>query len=70
VDIIKNKTDRERFLADLTVQAFIKEQSELDAFLYDLVCVQRRDLLSKRVPANTEWQTQQSQDIGLPVSAR
>ncbi len=48
VDIIKNKTDRERFLADLTVQAFIREQSELDAFLYDLVCVQRRDLLSKK----------------------
>ena len=48
VEIIKNKTDRERFLADLTVQAFIREQSELDAFLYDLVCVQRRDLLSKK----------------------
>ena len=48
VDIIKNKTDRERFLADLTVQAFIREQSELDAFLYDLVSVQRSDLLSKK----------------------
>jgi hypothetical protein len=48
VDIIKNKTDRERFLADLTVQAFIREQSELDAFLYELVSVQRSDLLSKK----------------------
>jgi len=48
VDIIKNKTDRERFLKDLTVQAFIREQSELDAFLYDLVCDQRRDLLTKK----------------------
>jgi len=32
----------------LTVQAFIREQSELDAFLYDLVSVQRSDLLSKK----------------------
>ena len=47
VDIIKNSTDRERFLADKTVQAFIHEQSELDAFMYELVKVQRRDLLTK-----------------------
>jgi hypothetical protein len=47
VDIIKNNTDRERFLADKTVQAFIHEQSELDAFMYELVKVQRRDLLTK-----------------------
>ena len=47
VDIIKNGDDRNRFLADATVQAFIKEQSILDAHLYELVKVQRRDLLSK-----------------------
>jgi len=47
VDIIKNSADRERFLADPTVQAFIKEQSILDAHLYELVKVERRDLLSK-----------------------
>jgi hypothetical protein len=47
VDIIKNKEDRERFLADPTVQAYIKEQGILDAHLYELVKVQRRDLLSK-----------------------
>lgn len=47
VDIIRNSTDRDRFLNDLTVQAFIKEQGILDAHLYERVKVQRRDLLSK-----------------------
>ena len=47
VDIIKNSDDRERFLADPTVQAYIKEQGILDAHLYELVKVQRRDLLGK-----------------------
>ena len=46
VDIIKNVNDRERFLADPTVQAYINEQGILDAHLYELVKVQRRDLLS------------------------
>jgi len=47
VDIIKNGADRERFLADPTVQAFINEQSILDTHLYELVKSTRRDLLSK-----------------------
>jgi hypothetical protein len=47
VDIIKNGTDRERFLADPTVQAYINEQSILDTHLYELVKAARRDLLSK-----------------------
>ena len=47
VDIIRNGDDRNRFLADATVQAFIKEQAILDAHLYELVKEQRRDLLSK-----------------------
>jgi hypothetical protein len=47
VDIIKNGADRERFLADPTVQAYINEQSILDTHLYELVKVTRRDLLSK-----------------------
>ena len=47
VDIIKNGTDRERFLADPTVQAYINEQSILDAHLYERVKVECRDLLSK-----------------------
>jgi hypothetical protein len=47
VDIIRNVNDRERFLADPTVQAYINEQGILDAHLYELVKVQRRDLLSK-----------------------
>ena len=47
VDIIKNVNDRERFLADPTVQAYINEQSILDTHLYELVKATRRDLLSK-----------------------
>ena len=47
VDIIRNSADRDRFLNDLTVQAFIKEQGILDAHLYERVKAQRRDLLSK-----------------------
>jgi restriction system protein len=39
--------DRERFLADPTVQAYINEQSILDTHLYELVKATRRDLLSK-----------------------
>jgi hypothetical protein len=47
VDIIQNNKDRERFLADATVKAFIHEQNELDAHIYDLVKSQRKDLLAK-----------------------
>ena len=47
VEILKNSTDRDRFLADMTVQAFIKEQALLDEYLFDLVKTQRRDLLAK-----------------------
>ena len=47
VEIIKNGDDRRRFLADASVQAFIKEQSMLDAHLYARVKLERRDLLSK-----------------------
>jgi hypothetical protein len=47
VDIIKNGTDRERFLADPTVQAYINEQGILDTHLYELVKATRRDLLGK-----------------------
>ena len=47
VEIIKNPEDRACFLADATVQAFIKEQGVLDAYLYELVKTQRQDLLKK-----------------------
>ncbi|HQR85326.1 MAG: hypothetical protein B7Y59_07475 [Burkholderiales bacterium 35-55-47] len=47
VDIIQNSKDRERFLADSTVNAFIHEQSELDAHIYDVVKIHRKDLLAK-----------------------
>jgi hypothetical protein len=47
VEILKNSTDRERFLADETVKAYIEEQGILDAHLYERVKTERRDLLSK-----------------------
>ena len=47
VEIFKNQHDRERFLSDATVQAFIKEQGLLDAHLYEKVQEQRKDLLKK-----------------------
>ena len=47
VDIIRNSDDRDRFLADVTVQGFIEEQGKLDAHLYEMVKEQRRDLLGK-----------------------
>ena len=47
VDILRNAKDRERFLADPTVQAYIEEQGILDAHLYERVKAERRDLLSK-----------------------
>ena len=37
VDILKNGDDRKRFLADKTVQLFIKEQNALDEYLFALV---------------------------------
>jgi hypothetical protein len=37
VDILKNGDDRKRFLADKTVQLFIKEQNALDEYLFGLV---------------------------------
>lgn len=47
VDIIRNSDDRQRFLGNFVVEKFIMEQTILDAHLYELVKVQRRDLLSK-----------------------
>jgi hypothetical protein len=37
VDILQNGDDRKRFLADKTVQLFIKEQNALDEYLFALV---------------------------------
>lgn len=37
VDILQNGADRKRFLADKTVQMFIKEQNTLDEYLFELV---------------------------------
>jgi hypothetical protein len=45
VDIFKNTEDRQRFLADKTVQAFIKEQGLLDDYLFSKVKQERQDLL-------------------------
>jgi hypothetical protein len=45
VDIIRSKDDRERFLADATVKAFIAEQALLDGYLFAKVQQERRELL-------------------------
>ena len=45
VDILKNTHERERFLGDISVQAFIQEQAILDNHLFDLVNHYRQDLL-------------------------
>jgi hypothetical protein len=37
VDILKNQSERTRFLADPTVKAFIEEQSALDDFIFEQV---------------------------------
>jgi hypothetical protein len=48
VDILQNSDDRTRFLSDFTVKQFVKEQNELDNYLYDLFKKFRPDLLLKR----------------------
>ena len=48
VEILQNTEDRMRFLADDTVKLFIKEQNELDDYLYDLFKKFRPDLLLER----------------------
>jgi len=45
VDILQNSEDRTRFLSDVTVKQFIKEQNALDDYLYDLFKKFRPDLL-------------------------
>lgn len=47
VDIIKNAGDRERFLKEPTVQAFINEQDLLDTHLYEMVKEHCTELLQK-----------------------
>ncbi len=48
VDILQNSEDRTRFLSDVTVKQFIKEQNALDDYLYDLFKKFRSDLLLER----------------------
>ena len=48
VDILQNSEDRTRFLSDVTVKQFIKEQNALDEYLYDLFKKFRPDLLLER----------------------
>lgn len=46
VNILRNADDRQRFLADETVRAFIAEQSLLDDYLFDAAKEQRKELLN------------------------
>ena len=46
VEILKNKSERDRFLADPTVNAFIEEQGALDDFIFGLVKTNSPELLA------------------------
>lgn len=46
VDILKNKSERDIFLCDPTVKAFIKEQRALDDFIFGLVKENSAELLA------------------------
>ncbi len=46
VDILKSQSERDRFLADPTVKAFIEEQRALDDFIFGLVKKNRAELLA------------------------
>jgi len=46
VDILKNQSERDRFLADPTVKAFIEEQRALDNFIFGLVKDNSAELLA------------------------
>lgn len=46
VDILKNQSERDRFLADPTVKAFIDEQRTLDEFIFGLVKKKSSELLA------------------------
>ncbi len=46
VEILKNQFERDRFLADPTVKAFIQEQRALDDFIFELVKKSSSELLA------------------------
>ena len=46
VETLKNKSERDRFLADPTVNAFIEEQRALDDFIFGLVKTNSPELLA------------------------
>jgi hypothetical protein len=46
VEILKNQSERDRFLADPTVKAFIEEQRALDDFIFALVKQKSSELLT------------------------
>jgi hypothetical protein len=46
VEILKNQLERDRFLADPTVKAFIEEQRALDDFIFELVKNSSSELLT------------------------
>jgi hypothetical protein len=47
VDILKNQSEREKFLSDPTVKAFIEEQRALDDFIFDLVKAKSPEVLTQ-----------------------
>lgn len=49
VEILQNSLERNRFLSDLTVKAFIAEQKALDQYLFDLVKLEAPQLLDLEI---------------------
>lgn len=46
VDIIKNEKERKRFMANIDVRDFVREQNELDAYIYKAVATGAKQLLN------------------------
>ncbi len=49
VEILQNSRERDRFLSDPTVKAFIAEQKALDQYLFDLVKLEAPELLDLEI---------------------
>ena len=63
VEILQNKRERDRFLADPTVKAFADEQKALDHYLFELVKQQASDLLELKIIQTSSGRVSKSKVI-------
>jgi hypothetical protein len=63
VEILQNKHERDRFLADPTVKAFTDEQKALDQYLFELVKQQASDLLELEIVQTSSGRVSKSKVI-------